>query len=72
MIKKKAPLFCRMRKHIIKKSPSAILFCGYGFKHRPKLICKKCPYKTENSLVSGLSEGLKRGLSFYLGEENAN
>lgn len=71
-MEEKAPLFCRIRNHITKKSPSATLFCGYGFKYRPKIICRKCPYKTKNYFVLGLSEGLKKGLSYYLGEKNAN
>lgn len=71
-MKEKALLFCRIKKHITCGSPSATFFCGYGFRYRPEFLCRKCPYKTKGFFELGLSEGLKKGLSHYLGEKNAN
>lgn len=43
MMNKKIPLFCKIKKHITIPSPSATMFCGYGFRFRPNFLCKNCP-----------------------------
>lgn len=39
---KNIPLFCRIKKKISIPSPSAIYFCGLGYKFRPQRLCKNC------------------------------
>ena len=40
---KNIPLFCKLKKHITIPSPSATIFCEYGFQYRPNFLCKSCP-----------------------------
>lgn len=44
---KKIPFLCKIKKHIVFPSPSAIISCKYGFRYRPEKLCKNCPLKVK-------------------------
>lgn len=44
-MQKKVPTFCKIKRHIAIPSPSAIMFCKYGFRYRPEKLCKNCQLK---------------------------
>ena len=46
-MKKKVPLFCKIRNFLHIPSPSAMLFCPLGFHFRPTNLCKKCPMRED-------------------------
>lgn len=44
-MQKKIPTLCKIKRHIAIPSPSAIMFCKYGFRYRPEKLCKNCQLK---------------------------
>lgn len=42
-MKKRIPIFCKIKRHITIPSPSASIFCKHGFRYRSKKLCMNCP-----------------------------
>lgn len=42
-MEKRIPILCKIKRHITIPSPSASIFCKYGFRYRPKKLCMNCP-----------------------------
>lgn len=59
---KKAPLFCRIRKHIVMASPSATFCCRLGLKYRPEKLCKGCPENVNRMFKIAIEQSIKEGL----------